>query len=106
LSKNILQKPQDEGTQALTPHARKEKVRTNSRKKNTSEGSAPAQRQKKDLSKIRCFNCNTFGHLPLNVLRKKRKGRQHASTTDVDENPPQKKTKESKLDELADELRK
>jgi len=43
LSKNILQKPQDEGTQELTTHARREKVRTNFEKKNASEGLAPVQ---------------------------------------------------------------
>jgi hypothetical protein len=107
LSKKSLQKPQDEGTQALTAHTRRKKVRTNFGKKNTSEESTPVQRwEKKDLSKIRCFNCNTFGHYVTQCPQKKRKGRQHATTTDVDENSPHKKTKESKLDELADELRK
>ena len=37
---------------------------------------------------------------------KKKRGKQHASRTNVDENPPQKKTKESKLYEIADELQK
>jgi hypothetical protein len=102
-----LQKPHDEGTQALATHAIKEKVRTNFGKKNASEGSAPVRKQKKkDLSKVRCYNCNAFGYFAFQCPQKKRKGMEHASTTDVDQNPPQKKTKESKLDEIVDELRK
>jgi hypothetical protein len=64
------------------------------------------EQKKKDLSKIKCFNCHSFGHYASQCPQKKRKGKQHASIVDVDEHPPQKKTKESKLDEIADELRK
>jgi hypothetical protein len=38
------------------------------------------------------------------VSSEEKEGKEHASTTDVDEDPPQKKTKESKLDGIADEL--
>lgn len=87
LSKNSLQKPQDdEGTQALAVHARKGKGKRNLGKKNTGRRSSPAhEHKKKDLSRIKCWNCSTFGHYASHCPERKRKGKQHASTTDVDE---------------------
>jgi hypothetical protein len=37
------------------------------------------------MSKIKCFNCHDFGHYASQCPQKKRKGKQHASTTDVDD---------------------
>ena len=99
-----MQRPQKEENQALAAHARKGQGRRNFGKKNTGEVSAPFQEQKKkDLSKVKCFNCHIFGHYYFQCPQKKRKEKQHASTIDFDEHLPQKKTK---LDEVADEVRK
>jgi len=62
-AKKVQSRPQDEGTQALATHARKGKGQRNFGKKNTGGGSAPVEEhKKKNLSKIKCFNCNAFGH--------------------------------------------
>ena len=44
---------------------------------------------KKDISRIQCFICDKYGHIARNCPTKK-KGRQHASTVDVDSKPPQR----------------
>jgi hypothetical protein len=94
LSRDSSQRPQDEETQALVAHARKGKGKRNLGMKNTGRRSTPAhEHKKKDLSKIKCWNCSTFGHYASNCLEKNRKENQHASTTDVDESPPRKKIK-------------
>ena len=58
------------------------------------------------MSKVKCFICHDFGQ----YVEKKRKVKQHALTTNVDDddnkNTPWKKTKESKLDKIAVELQK
>jgi hypothetical protein len=43
----------------------------------------------KDKSKIQCFRCDKYGHFVSNCPTRKR-GRQHASTTDIDPYPPHK----------------
>jgi hypothetical protein len=43
-------------------------------------------RQKKDLSKIKCFDCHDYGHYASQCPHRKGRGRrQHASTIEVDE---------------------
>jgi hypothetical protein len=44
---------------------------------------------RKDKSKIQCFRCDKYGHFARNCPTKKRR-RQHASTADIDLDPPQK----------------
>jgi hypothetical protein len=44
---------------------------------------------RKDISKIQCFRCDKYGHIARNYPTKK-KGRQHASTIDVDLEPHQR----------------
>jgi hypothetical protein len=62
--------------------------------KNTGRRSTPShEHKKKDLSKIKCCNCSTFGHYASNCPKKNGKENQHASTTDVDESQPRKKIK-------------
>lgn len=48
---------------------------------------SPTQEQRtRDLSKIKCYNCQKFGHFAAKCPdQKKRKGRQHASVVDVDD---------------------
>ena len=52
------------------------------------------------MSKVKCFNCLKFGDFAANRPdRRKRRGKQHASVADVDDDQPQeKKAKESRLD--------
>jgi hypothetical protein len=57
LSKNVFQKPHNEGTQDIAAHARKGKGKRNFGKKNTGGGSTLVkEHKKKDISKIKCFN--------------------------------------------------
>ena len=59
--------------------------------------SAPDQRirKRKDVSQIQCFRCDKFGHYAMNCPERKR---QHA--TFANDEPPQKKLKESSDDEF------
>jgi hypothetical protein len=45
--------------------------------------------QRKDVSEIQCFKCDKYGHYARNYPTRK-KGRQYASTTEIDLDPPQK----------------
>lgn len=60
------------------------------------------------MSKIKCYNCQVFGHFAKNCpgQRKRFKGKQHASTADTDDEPQEKKTKGSNLDQVANGIRK
>jgi hypothetical protein len=44
---------------------------------------------RKDISRIQCFRCDQYGQIARNCPTRK-KGRQHASTVDVDSEPPQR----------------
>jgi len=62
--------------------------------KNTGRRSTPThEHKKKDLSRIKCWNCSTLGHYAPNCPEKNRKEKQHASTADIDESPTRKKIK-------------
>jgi hypothetical protein len=50
---------------------------------------ASSHDQRRDMSKIQCFKCDKYGHFARNLPTRK-KGRQNASTTDIDPDPPQK----------------
>jgi hypothetical protein len=78
--------------QALTTHARKNKVKRRGFNK-TFKGrkSTPtSEHKKKGMSKIQCFRYDKYGHYVKNCPTLK-KGKQHASTTNVDSKPPQRK---------------
>jgi hypothetical protein len=45
--------------------------------------------QRRDVSEIQCFRCDSYGHYARNCPTRK-KGRQYASTADIDPDPPQK----------------
>jgi hypothetical protein len=51
--------------------------------------SASGYDHRKDKSKIQCFRCDKYGHFARNCPTRK-SGRQHASTADVDPEPPQR----------------
>jgi hypothetical protein len=90
------QKTNDEENQALVAHVKKRKERrNNSPKKN--RRSVPDH--KKDVSKIRCFNCQKLGHFAYQCPQGKGKRKHHAHATDMEESTSQKKTKESKDEE-------
>jgi hypothetical protein len=52
--------------------------------------------QRRDMIEIQCFRCDKYGHYARNCPTRK-KGRQYASTADIDPDPPQKD--EDKRDE-------
>jgi hypothetical protein len=45
--------------------------------------------QRRDVSEIQCLRCDKYGHYARNSPTRK-KGRQYASTADIDPDPPQK----------------
>jgi hypothetical protein len=96
----LMSKPQkinDEDNQALVSHVKKRKERrNNSPKKN--RRSIP--NHKKDVSKIRCFNCQKLGHIAYKCPQGKGKIKHHAHAHAPNmESTSQKKTKESKDEE-------
>lgn len=60
------------------------------------------------MSKFKCFNCLKFGHFASNCLEKRKiKGKQHTFVDDVDDNQPlEKKTKDSHLVKVVESIRK
>ena len=58
------------------------------------------------MSKVQCFNCHKHGHFIANCHERKRKGKQHAFVVDIEDDQPQRKEKESQLDEMAKSIRK
>jgi hypothetical protein len=62
---------------------------------NKNSGRKPNPQGKRDMSKVQCFGCQTFGHYKRDCpnLTKKRKGKHHASTTNVNDEEPPKKSK-------------
>jgi hypothetical protein len=57
--------------------------------KDEKTSSASGYDHRKDMSKIQCFRCDKYGHFARNCPTRKR-GRQYASTADIDPDPPQK----------------
>ena len=58
--------------------------------------SVSGHNQRRDISDIQSFRCDKYGHYARNCPTRK-KGRQYASTIDIDPDPPQKD--EDKRDE-------
>ena len=52
---------------------------------------------KSDMSKIICYNCNKPRHYAKDCFNGKRKGRYHASTAEANEEPQNKRSKESNV---------
>jgi hypothetical protein len=57
--------------------------------KDKKTSAASGHEHRKDISRIQCFRCDKYGNIARNCPTRK-KGRQHASTTDVDSEPPQR----------------
>jgi hypothetical protein len=85
---------------ALASHARKGKGRGRGSDRSFKERKPrPApEHKKKDLSKIQCFKCEKFGHYARQCPLWKNK-KKHASTVDVDREPPQKKSRKASKDD-------
>jgi hypothetical protein len=54
--------------------------------KDKKTSTTPSHEQGKDISRIQCFICDKYGHIAINCPTRM-KGRQHASTVDVDPKP-------------------
>lgn len=101
--------PPSEENLALAINTRKGRGRRFPSQKN--KGRRPIsnrERKQIDMSKIKCYNCQRFGHFARNCTkqRKRFRGRQHASATDIDDEPREKKTKESNLVQVAKDIKK
>jgi hypothetical protein len=75
--------------QALASHAKRGRINRISFSKafkDKKNSTAPSHEQRKDISRIQCFRCNKYGHIIRNCPTNK-KGRQLASTVDVDSEP-------------------
>ena len=78
-----MQKTNDEENQALTAHARKEKGRKFTKNINRRSVS----KNKKGMSKLRCYNCNQLGHYARNCTQENKKRKHHAIAATMDESP-------------------
>jgi hypothetical protein len=77
---------------ALALHTKKGgRFKRNSRQtfKDEKSSSNPGQNKRRDVSEIQCFRCDKYGHYARNCPTRK-KGRQYASTANIDPDPPQK----------------
>ena len=86
-----MQKTNGEENQTLAAHARKGKGRKftkNSNRRSVLEN-------KKDMSKIRCYNCNQLGYYAKNCTQENKKRKHYAHARNMDESPLHKKTKET-----------
>jgi hypothetical protein len=87
-----VQDSHHDNNQALASHAKRgrRKRRSFSKAFNDKKNSTtPGHEQRKDISKIQCFRCDKYGHIARNCPTRKT-GRQHASTVNVDSEPPQR----------------
>jgi hypothetical protein len=76
--------------QALASHTKKDRKNRRSFSKSFKDkkiSAVSSHEHRKDISRIQCFRCDKYGHIARNCPTRK-KGRQHASTTDVDSEPP------------------
>jgi hypothetical protein len=79
--------------QALASHARKGNKRNrrsfNKAFKDKKTSTTSGHEHRKDISRIQCFRCDKYGHIARDCPTRK-KGRQFASTVDVDPEPHQR----------------
>jgi hypothetical protein len=97
-SRERTQKEEDSHAYATRFKRNGGKKKFDSRNKNSRR--RPNQQRKKDLSKVQCYGCHKFGHYKSECpeLAKKRKGKHHASTADVNDEEPSKKSKKENSD--------
>jgi hypothetical protein len=75
---HFIQRKEEDSKETSDKHFRDEK-----------SPSTSGHNQRRDVSEIQCFRCDKYGHYARNCPTRK-KGRQYASTTDIDPDPPQK----------------
>ena len=98
-ARNNLPQPYDVENQVFAAHAKRKGRKFERKYSYGKPASAPYQgprKKKNDISHIQCYKCVKFCHYAIDCTQRKR-GKQHASTTHVDEEPPPKK---AKLDEM------
>jgi hypothetical protein len=87
-----VQESHHDDNQALASHVKRGKINRrsfNKAFKDKKTSTASGHEHRKDISKIQCFRCDKYGHIARDFPTSK-KGRQHASTTDVDSEPHQR----------------
>jgi hypothetical protein len=86
-----VQDSHHDDNQALASHTKRGKRNRSFSKafKDKKTSAASGHEHRKDISKIQCFRCDKYGHIVRDCPTKK-KGRQHASTVDVDSEPHQR----------------
>jgi hypothetical protein len=87
-----VQDSHHDDNQALSSHAKR--GRRNRRSfskafKDKKTSTVLGHEHRKEISRIQCFRCDKYGHIVRNCPTRK-KGRQHASTADVDSEQPQR----------------
>ena len=78
LSKQSLQRPPEDGTQALASNAKKEKRHFHNKRSSGKKRSRHAhshERKERDVSKVRCYECHEYGHYAVNCPNNKKKGK-------------------------------
>jgi hypothetical protein len=88
------QKENDDENQALVAHVKKRKERGEVSPKKTKR-----PHYKKDVSKVRCYNCKKMGHYAAQCPHRNEKGKRkhHAHATDTEEPTSQKKAKDEEF---------
>jgi hypothetical protein len=86
--------------QSLATRARKSKGKRRGFSKNfKGRKSTPnCEHKKKDMSNVQCFRCDKYGHYVKNCPTWK-KGKKHASTANVDLEPPQRKSRNANMND-------
>ena len=95
-ARQIIHGPQVEDNQAFITHAKKGKGKGRKFHKHKQQARTPSssldQREKKDLSHIQCYKCNKYGHNESKCFSSNKRNHE-ASTANVDEETPHKKTR-------------
>jgi hypothetical protein len=66
-------------------------IRSSFRKKNKEDNSVRVPDKKKDVSKIKCYNCQKLGHFSYDCPQGKGKRKHQAHVVEEEESPPSKK---------------
>lgn len=99
ISKGKIQRFEEGDSQAYVASLKKARGRKNFGFQRRNEGRRSAPQGKRDMSKVQCYNSHKFGHYrhdcPEISNDRKRKGKQHATTSNIDEFPKKPKIEES-----------
>jgi hypothetical protein len=101
--------PPAEENLALAANTKKGRGQRFPSRKNSDRRPNPNQgRRRRDMSKIKCFDCLRFGHYARDCTKRSKnyRGKHHASVVDMDDEPQRKKEKEFDLDQEGKDIRK